>query len=180
MRPLTDEETRSFFEKFSEFLGRNVSALIERTDEPYVFRLHKERVYYLSERLMRSAATVSRDDLVCMGVCFGKFTKSRAFRLKVTALATVTAHARYKVWLKPSAEMSFLYGNHVLKTGVARMTEAIPQYAGVVVLSLSDIPLGFGRAAHATDKAKDLDPTGVVVLHQADIGEYLREENTMA
>ena len=37
-----------------------------------------------------------------------------------------------------------------------------------------------GRAAQGTDKAKDLDPTGVVVLHQSDIGEYLREENTMA
>ena len=129
---------------------------------------------------MRAAATVARDDLVCMGTCFGKFTKSRAFRLKVTALPHVAAHARFKVWLKPSAEMSFLYGNHVLKTGIARMTEAIPQYAGVVVLSLADVPLGFGRAAQGTDKAKDLGPMAVVVLHQADIGEYLREENTMA
>ncbi len=180
MRPLTDEETKAFFEKLSEFLGRNVSALLDRADEAHVFRLHKERVYYLSERLMRAAATVARDDLVCMGTCFGKFTKSRAFRLKVTALPHMAAHARFKVWLKPSAEMSFLYGNHVLKTGIARMTEAIPQYAGVVVLSLADVPLGFGRAAQGTDKAKDLDPTGVVVLHQSDIGEYLREENTMA
>ena len=82
--------------------------------------------------------------------------------------------------VKPSAEMSFLYGNHVVKAGVGRMTEAIPQYAGVVVLSLSNVPLGFGRAAHGTDKAKDLDPTGIVVLHQADIGEYLREEADLA
>lgn len=54
------------------------------------------------------------------------------------------------------------------------MTEATPQYAGVVVYSMSDIPLGFGVAAQGTDNAQTLDPTGNVVLHQADIGEYLR------
>lgn len=75
--------------------------------------------------------------------------------------------------------MSFLYGNDIVKGGVARMTEAIPQYAGVVVYSMSDIPLGFGRANHTTDHAKTLDPTGVVVLHQADVGEYLREEDEL-
>ena len=179
MRPLTDEETRACFEKLAEFLGRNVSALVERADEPYVFRLHKDRVYYLSERVMRAAATVGRDDLVCMGTCFGKFTKSRAFRLKITALTHVAAHARFKVWLKPSAEMSFLYGNHVSKAGVGRMTEAIPQYAGVVVLSMTDVPLGFGRAAHTTEGAKELDPVAICVLHQADIGEFLRVEESL-
>lgn len=180
MRPLTDEETQTFFTKLSEFLGKNISALIDRPTDPHCFRLHDDRVFYLSDRVMQAATAVCREDLVSLGVCFGKFTKGRNFRLKVTCLDLVAQHARYKVWLKPSAEMSFLYGNHVIKAGLGRMTEAIPQYAGVVVLSLSDIPLGFGRAAHATDKAKDLDPTGVVVLHQADIGEYLREENTMA
>lgn len=72
--------------------------------------------------------------------------------------------------------MSFLYGNHIAKVGVARMTEGIPQYSGVVVFSMSNIPLGFGRSAQTTERAKDLEPTGVVVLHQADIGEFLREE----
>lgn len=129
---------------------------------------------------MRSATAVGREELVALGTCFGKFTKKRNFRLKVTCLDHLAAHAKYKVWVKPSAEMSYLYGNHVLKAGVARMTEAIPQYAGVIVLSLSNTPLGFGRAAATTDKAKDLDPTGIVVLHQADIGEYLREENEIA
>jgi 60S ribosome subunit biogenesis protein NIP7 len=87
--------------------------------------------------------------------------------------------AQAKVWVKPSSEMSFLYGNHIPKTGVARMTEDIPQYGGVVVYSMSNIPLGFGVAGQSTDRARDMDPTGHVVLHQADIGEYLREEATL-
>jgi 60S ribosome subunit biogenesis protein NIP7 len=47
-----------------------------------------------------------------------------------------------QVWVKPSAEMSFLYGNHVAKSGLARITDATPQYAGVVVYSMNDIPMG--------------------------------------
>ncbi len=181
MRPLTDEETRVFFQKLTEFLGKNVAALLDRgSGESYCFRLHDGRVYYMSDKVMQAATTVSREDLVSMGVCFGKFTKGNNFRLKVTCLDLLSQHARYKVWLKPSAEMSFLYGNHVIKAGVGRMTEATPMYAGVVVLSMGNTPLGFGRAAQTTEKAADLDPTSIVVLHQSDIGEYLREENELA
>jgi 60S ribosome subunit biogenesis protein NIP7 len=70
--------------------------------------------------------------------------------------------------------MSFLYGNHITKIGLARMTENTPQYAGVVVYNMQDIPLGFGVAGHSTDHCQTLEATGNVVLHQADIGDYLR------
>lgn len=42
-----------------------------------------------------------------------------------------------QVWVKPSAEMQFLYGNHVLKNGLGRITENTPAYTGVVVYSMS-------------------------------------------
>lgn len=86
---------------------------------------------------------------------------------------------QYKVWVKPSAEMSFLYGNHVQKSGLGRITENTPKYGGAVVYSMSDVPLGFGVAAQPTEFCKDLDPTAVVVLHQADVGEYLRVEDDL-
>lgn len=86
---------------------------------------------------------------------------------------------QYKVWVKPSAEMSFLYGNHVQKSGLGRITENTPKYGGAVVYSMSDVPLGFGVAAQPTEYCKDLDPTAVVVLHQADVGEYLRVEDDL-
>lgn len=70
--------------------------------------------------------------------------------------------------------MSFLYGNHITKNGLARMTENTPQYAGVVVYNMQDIPLGFGVAAQTTEYCQTLEQSGNVVLHQADIGDYLR------
>lgn len=51
MRVLTDEETKIFFMKLSEYIGANIKFLIERSDEPYVFRLIKDRVFYMSEAL---------------------------------------------------------------------------------------------------------------------------------
>ena len=174
MRPLTEDETRTLFIKLSEYIGKSVERMINRSDERHSFRLLKDRVYYISETLMKASNSIRREDLLAVGICMGKFTKSGKFRLHITALEYLSQYAKYKVWVKPSAEMSFLYGNHVTKNGLARMTESVPQYAGVVVYSMSDIALGFGVAAHSTDHCQTLEPTGNVVLHQADIGEYLR------
>ena len=77
-------------------IGRNIKHLIDRQDEPYCFRLHKERVYYVSERAMRQAANIARDDLVALGTCFGKFTKTKKFHLKVTALDYVAQYAKVR------------------------------------------------------------------------------------
>ena len=82
-----------------------------------------------------------------------------------------------QIWLKPSAEMQFLYGNHVLKSGLGRITEATPAYSGVVVLNMADVPLGFGVAAKSTADCRRLDPSGIVAFHQSDVGEYLRKED---
>ncbi len=64
MRPLNDEETKVVFTKLSEYIGTNIKFLIERSDEPYVFRLIKDRVYYLSESLAKLATNMSRENLV--------------------------------------------------------------------------------------------------------------------
>ena len=53
MRPLTEEETKTFFEKLSKYIGENIKQLIDRSDGTYCFRLHRDRVYYVSERIMK-------------------------------------------------------------------------------------------------------------------------------
>lgn len=84
-----------------------------------------------------------------------------------------------QVWVKPSAEMQFLYGNHVLKTGLGRITENTPGHTGVVILSMADIPLGFGVTAKSTAECRTADSNAIVVFHQADVGEYLRAESEL-
>jgi len=64
MRPLTDEETKIFFTKLANYIGANIKFLLDRSDEPYVFRLIKDRVYYMSEKLMLMATNISRDSLL--------------------------------------------------------------------------------------------------------------------
>ena len=46
-----------------------------------------------------------------------------------------------QVWIKPNGEMPFLYGNHVLKAHLGRITEDTPEHQGVVVYSMNDTPL---------------------------------------
>ena len=44
---------------------------------------------------------------------------------------------------------------------------------------LNGILQGFGVTARSTAEARRLDPTGIVTFRQADVGEYLREEDTL-
>ena len=175
MRPLTEDESKAVFTKLANYIasisfffsvhekahldiqGKNLIHLIDRPDEPYCFRLQKDRVYYVSEASMRLGISVARPNLVSLGTCFGKFSKSGKFKLHITALDYLAQYAKYKVrlfvlnwlekidffqiWIKPNGEMPFLYGNHVVKAHLGRITEDTPEHQGVVVFSMNDIPL---------------------------------------
>lgn len=45
MRPLTEEETKTLFQKLAEYMGRSIEHLINRSDERHCFRLIKVRIY---------------------------------------------------------------------------------------------------------------------------------------
>ncbi|KAF8560244.1 hypothetical protein OG21DRAFT_1594169 [Imleria badia] len=167
MRPLTQDESKAVFTKLANYIGKNLIHLIDRKDEPYCFRLHKDKVYYVSESSMRLSISVARPNLVTLGTCFGKFSKTGKFKLHVTALDHIAQYAKYKVWIKPNGEMPFLYGNHVLKAHLGRITEDTPEHQGVVVFSMNDVPLGFGVTARSTIDTRKLDPTAIIVFHQA-------------
>jgi hypothetical protein len=60
------------------------------------------------------------------------------------------------VWIKPAGELPFLYGNHVVKAHLGRITEDVPEHQGVVVYNMADVPLvsgmtriGIGMGARA-------------------------------
>lgn len=181
MRPLTEEETKTVFEKLANYIGKNIALLVDSSSSEthHVFRLQKDRVYYVSDKIANLATSVARPNLMSIGICLGKFTKTGKFKLHVTALPILSQHAKYKVWIKPNGEMPFLYGNHVLKAHVGRISDDIPEHAGVIVYSMSDVPLGFGVSAKSTAETKNLQPTAIVTFRQSDIGEYLREEDTL-
>lgn len=67
------------------------------TKQPHVFRLHRSRVYYVRESLLRQAISVPRANLISLGVCLGKFSKTEKFRLHVTALDLMGKYAKNKV-----------------------------------------------------------------------------------
>ncbi|BFZ60405.1 ribosome biosynthesis protein nip7 [Saitoella coloradoensis] len=179
MRPLTEQETRTLFEKLAQYIGRNITHLIDRPDDPHCFRLQKDRVYYVSDRVMKLATSIARDNLISLGTCFGKFTKTGKFRLHITALEYLAQFATSKIWVKQNGEMPFLYGNNVVKAHIGRISEDTPEHTGVVVYSMNDIPLGFGVTARSTADSRKLEPTAMAAFHQADCGEFLRNEEEL-
>lgn len=78
-------------------IGSNVKNLIDRPDGVYCFRENKDRVYYVSEKILSLASTVGSDHLLSVGTCFGKFTKSGKFRLHVTALHYLAPYAQVSI-----------------------------------------------------------------------------------
>jgi 60S ribosome subunit biogenesis protein NIP7 len=59
-------------------------------------------VFYVSEEIMKKAGNVGRDSLISLGTCMGKFTKTRKFRLHVTALDYLAPYAQVIVECRPS------------------------------------------------------------------------------
>jgi ribosome biogenesis protein Nip4 len=72
----------------------------------------------------------------------------------------------------------FLF-NIYYTSGLGRITDDTPQYQGVIVYSMSDLPLGFGVSAKSTAECRHADPMATIAFHQADIGEYLRSEENL-
>ena len=125
-------------------------------------RLQGSRVYYVRESLANLATSVKRDNLLSLGTCLGKLTKTGKFRLHVTALPIIAPHARYKIWVKANGEMPFLYGGNILKAHIGRWTEDTPEHQGVVVFSMNDTPLVSDTSAISSDRTvTDHDHTGL-------------------
>ena len=97
MRPLTEEELRLVLEKLRIFIGPNVKQLIDRSDGSYCFRLQKDRVYYVEERIMKKATNVARGKLASLGTCFGKFTHHGRFHLHVSCLEYLAQFAQVRL-----------------------------------------------------------------------------------
>lgn len=60
--------------------------------------------------------------------------------------------------------MTFLYGNHITKGGLARISEGVPQYGGVIIYNMHNVALGYGVAAKSTDEIRALDAAVRVFL----------------
>lgn len=145
-------------------------------DPPHSLVMNRERVFIVAEQVLKAASNIPRKNLMSFGTCLGKFTKSGKFHLQVSALEYLAQFAEHRVWLKPQGEGSFLYGNHVLKRYVGKVTENAPAKAGVVVMSPTDVPLGFGVLNKSTVDLRPAGTDAIAVFNVSDVGLYIRKE----
>ena len=179
MRNLTADETKRLFDKLAKYVGSNTKHLLERSDEPWCFRFHHNRIWYMPQRLAKLASCVATKNLMGIGILIAKLTHHGHVRIQITALEQIAQFALFKLWVKPSQEQSFMYGHHITRAGLGRITENTPQYQGVAVFNMADVPIGFGVAAQGTLQCRKCEMNTTVLFHEADIGEYLRIENIL-
>ena len=181
MRPLTEQESKQLFDKLAKYIGGNTKHLLEPRSNgvEWVFRLHDHRIWYMPSPLAKLSSCIAKKNLMGIGVLIAKITHHDHIRIQVTALDVIAPLALFKVWVKPNQEQSYLYGNHISRAGLGRITEDTPQYQGVAVFNMGDIAIGFGVAAQGTMQCRRCEMNTTVLFHEADVGEYLRDEQTL-
>jgi hypothetical protein len=81
MRPLTTSETHALFKKLASFAGSSLNDLIAPLEtsphaDRFVFRLHRDRVYYVLLSHANLASSIARDKLLSLGTCIGTLLRS--------------------------------------------------------------------------------------------------------
>ena len=80
MRPLTEQETQALFKKLANYTGSSLKDLIAPlADDPsdrMVFRLVRDRVYYVRLSIANLATNIARDRLLSLGTCIGSLPPS--------------------------------------------------------------------------------------------------------
>ncbi|RYO75606.1 hypothetical protein DL766_004248 [Monosporascus sp. MC13-8B] len=199
MRPLTEPETKVLFDKLANYTGSSLKNLIAPLDDSpdadrYVFRLHKDRVYYVLLSIANLATSVARENLSSLGVCLGTISDSES-------------PPRHH--LPPWSHTGLGFGTSALTYGlIGRFTKsgkfrlhitALPILAEharykIWIRSNGEMPFLYGGnvvKAHVGRFTEDTpEHQGVVVLSMddkplgfgvtaADCGEYLRDEDTL-
>lgn len=80
MRSLTEEETKTLFTKIANYTGSSLSQLVAPTTgdgpngegERMVFRIQKDRVFYMPLKLANLAVSIPRASLLSVGTMIGK------------------------------------------------------------------------------------------------------------
>ncbi len=60
----------------------------------YLLGAHTHTHTHNSESIMRKATNVARKNLISLGTCIGKYTKSGKFHLQITALDLLAPYAK--------------------------------------------------------------------------------------
>jgi 60S ribosome subunit biogenesis protein NIP7 len=100
--------------------------------------------------------------------------------LLITSLGLLSSLALHKCWLKSNNEMGYLYGNHLLKSNILKLSDNIMENNGIIVYTHNNLPLGFGNSTKNLLDLKSLDLQSIIIINQADLGIYLRNENYLS
>ena len=177
MRALKQHESEKLLAKLSKYLDASTTEVYAHNGQRWVFRIHKKKIFSLPAHMEKYTAQIDKKHLVAIGACVAKLTHSGNIRIIITALPLLSRHVTCKFWVKPNQEQAFLYGNNVTKNGLGRIADSALQHQGCVAYSMGDVPLGFGVTAQSAAQCRRCESNAIALFHEADIGEYIRNED---
>lgn len=176
MRELTETEREKVFTKLQIYIGDNIENMLSDRK----LYLNNMRVFLCTEEVYKACSQIGRKQLICVGTIIGKFTKTDNFKITITGAHELAKHGINRVTLLDTGEMNYLYGNNALRSHISKVSEAIPQHAGVFVYNKNETLLGFGLMAVNSNSFQKARSGDIIILNQADCGEYIRNETNIA
>jgi len=78
-------------------------------NDKLVLRMIQTKVFLAPSNLVKKAGMIPRKCLLHVGTMIGQFTHTKnQFNLHTPSLEVLSPLAKYKLWLKPSGEQSYL------------------------------------------------------------------------
>ena len=103
------KKQKSSSQKLYEYIGDALEYIINGAQSKSVFRLIRDRVFYVNSTIASTAINVPREELLTAGLFVGKFTKGGKFRLNINCLDYIAKYCKNKICVKRKIDVLSLW-----------------------------------------------------------------------
>jgi len=176
MRELKTEEARILLSKLVKFKGKKLVNFLKINFFSFlVFKIQKKRIFFSSLSLYSRIFNFSKKRIGSFGICVGRFSHSKKLKFLIPLLNMLLKYkGLFSAFLKTEGEKSFLFGKHVEKKNVSKLSKNVFKNDGIVLFNKNKIAIGFGEALKSIVFIPKLDLRRILFVNQGDTGLYVR------
>ena len=121
------------------------------------------------------ATNFSKKNLGSIGICIGRFTKIKKFKILIPFINLLLKYKNLlSVVLKENGEKIFLEGKHIGKENIKKISKKFSKNDCLLILNQRNIPLGLGECRKNSFFLKNSKKKDILILNQGDTGLYIR------
>lgn len=176
MRELKIEEARFLLTRLVKYKGKKLINFLKVNFISFlVFKVQKNRIFFSSLFLYSRIFNFAKKRIGSFGICIGRFSHSRKLKFLIPFLNLLLKNKGvFSAVLNGEGEKSFLFGKHVEKKNVSKISKNIFKNDGIVLFSKNKIPIGFGETLKSIVFIAKFDSKMILFINQGDTGLYVR------